>query len=75
MYKVTGITLEVVDGKPCYVITGDVNGDGMCSVSDAVVLQKWLLAVPDVTITEAADMDKNGIVNIVDLALLKKQIV
>ncbi len=26
MYKVTGITLEVIDGKPCYVITGDVNG-------------------------------------------------
>ncbi len=61
-------------GSPAGAITGDVNGDSMCSVSDAVVLQKWLLAVPDVTITEAADMDGNGIVNIVDLALLKRQI-
>ena len=28
-------------------IMGDVNGDGSFGVSDVVLLQKWLLAVPD----------------------------
>ena len=28
-------------------IMGDVNADGAFSIADAVLLQKWLLAVPD----------------------------
>ena len=61
-------------GSPVEAVAGDVNGDGMCSVLDAVVLQKWLLAVPEVTITEDADMNGDGMINIIDLALLKKRL-
>lgn len=31
-------------------IKGDVNADGQFNIADAVLIQKWLLAVPDTTL-------------------------
>lgn len=55
---------------------GDVNMDGAFNVSDVVLLQKWLLAEPDVTLNiwKAADLCEDGTLNIFDLCLLKKEL-
>jgi len=55
-------------------ITGDVNADGMCNVVDVVMLQKWLMAVPDAVLTDgaAADLHADGRIDAFDLALLKR---
>lgn len=39
----SGLESFLVEAIP---IAGDINADGKFNVSDAVILQKWLLAVP-----------------------------
>ena len=57
-------------------IEGDVNADGARSVTDAVLLQKWLLAVPDAKLTDwkAADLCEDNIINVLDLHLMKRML-
>lgn len=58
-----------------YGISGDANDDGSLGVTDVIALQKWLHAVPDVSInSDLADLDENGIINIFDLCLLKREL-
>ena len=54
-------------------IAGDVNADGKFNVIDVILLQKWLLAVPDAKLSDwkAADFDKNNRLNAFDLCLMK----
>lgn len=63
--------VEVVDSNK---IEGDVNGDGECTTLDVIVLQKWILAVPNTTITDcsSADFNADGIIDVFDLALMKR---
>ncbi len=51
--------------------TGDVNADGAFDVADVILLQKWLLAVPDVTLPDshAADLYADDQVDVIDLGL------
>ncbi len=64
---------ELAGSETQQVVAGDVNGDGECSIADAVSLQRFLLVL-DTTLPnwKAGDMDKNGKLNAVDLALLKR---
>lgn len=57
-------------------IEGDVNADGARSVIDAILFQKWLLAVPDAELTDwkAADLYEDNIINGFDLHLLKRML-
>lgn len=55
-------------------VLGDVNADGVCSVADAVLLQKWLLRAGEITDWQASDFDENQVLDIVDLALLKRKL-
>ena len=55
-------------------VLGDVNADGVCSVADAVLLQKWLLRAGEITDWQAGDFDENQVLDIVDLALLKRKL-
>ena len=59
------------------IADGDVNSNGVLSVSDVVLLQKWLLSVPDTHLVnwEAADMDYNNRLDVFDLCLMKKALV
>lgn len=50
---------------------GDVNGDGKCTIVDAVALQKWLLGTGELPKWRAADMNGDKTINGFDLALLK----
>ncbi len=55
----------------------DLNGDGEFTVADLVMLQKWLLATPDITIPywTAGDLTADHTLDIFDLTLLKQAII
>ncbi|MDE6797884.1 MAG: dockerin type I repeat-containing protein, partial [Ruminococcus sp.] len=69
------------DGKfeteysPSYL--GDVNQDGMISVADAVVLQKYLLSKSDVSKIQyiASDLNMDGSVDAFDMVSLRKKLI
>ena len=56
--------------------TGDVNGDGAFNVSDVVLLQKWLLAVPDTHLENwrAANFCEDERLDVFDLCLMKREL-
>ena len=58
-------------------ISGDVNADGQFNVSDVVLLQKWLLAVPDTYLADwkAADLCEDDRLDVFDLCLMKRALV
>ena len=58
-------------------IAGDVNNDGKFSISDVVLLQKWLLAVSDVKLDKwkSADLYGDGKLDVFDLCLMKQLLV
>lgn len=57
-------------------LVGDVNADGVFNMSDIVMMQKWLLAVPDTELTDskAGDLSKDGVLNIFDLCFMKSEL-
>ena len=58
-------------------IAGDVNNDGKFSISDVVLLQKWLLALPEVKLDnwKAADLCKDDRLDVFDLCLMKRMLI
>ena len=56
--------------QPPETVAGDVNGDGVISLADAVTLQKWLLELND-SATLTGDLTGDGVINGMDLALLR----
>jgi len=57
--------------------TGDANDDGEFNVSDVVLLQKWLLAVPDTHLAnwKAVDFCNDNKLNVFDLCLMKRELI
>lgn len=55
-------------------LLGDVNADGIFSMSDVVLLQKWLLAIPDTQLAnwKAADFCEDDRLDVVDLTMMKR---
>lgn len=80
------ITITYKDGTvekytPCEVerlsseeARGDLNGDGILSISDVVLLQKWLLAAPDMKLADrrTADLNNDSRLDVFDLCLMRK---
>ena len=66
----------VIEPAVAETLMGDVNSDGKVNVSDAVLLQKWLLGVQDKNLTDwhAGDFNGNGILDVFDLVLMRKAI-
>lgn len=58
-------------------VYGDINADGKFTVADVVMLQKWLLCVPDVTLAnwKAADLCEDGTLNVFDLCMMKRALI
>ena len=58
-------------------IKGDVNADGKFDITDVVLMQKWILAVPDVKLADwkAGDLYEDGILNVFDLCLMKRMLI
>ncbi|MBP7187357.1 MAG: polysaccharide deacetylase family protein [Ruminococcus sp.] len=57
-------------------VRGDVNADGEFNVSDLVLLQKWLLAVPGTKLADwkAADLCNDDRLDVFDLCLMRKEL-
>lgn len=58
-------------------IRGDVNADGQFNVSDVVLLQKWLLAVPNTHLADwkAADLCEDDKLDGFDLCMMRRELV
>ena len=58
-------------------VSGDVNGDGTFGIADAVLLQKWLLAVPGTELNDwrAADLNSDNSVDAFDMVFMRNKIV
>ena len=63
---------EVVEPENPQYLRSDVNSDGYFNV----VLQKWLLAVPDTTLNnwKAADLCEDNKLDVFDLCLMKREL-
>ena len=58
------------------MIQGDANDDREFNVSDVILLQKWLLKIPDTKIVnwKAVDFNDDNKLNILDLGLMKRML-
>ncbi|MGN0575838.1 MAG: dockerin type I repeat-containing protein, partial [Ruminococcus sp.] len=56
------------------VISGDVNSDGAFNAADLVIMQKWILNSDKIISWEAADLCRDGIIDIFDLCLMKQML-
>ncbi|MCM1315655.1 MAG: RICIN domain-containing protein [Prevotella sp.] len=58
-------------------IIGDVNADGKFNIADAVMLQKWILSVPDTNLVDwkAGDLLEDGKLDVFDLCMMKHMLV
>lgn len=56
------------------VKTGDINADGTLDMLDVILLQKWLLHIPDTHLADwnAADLCEDHKIDVFDLCLLKR---
>lgn len=69
-----GYKFEVLSDKPvAETPCGDINADDVINSSDIIMLTKYILAVPGTELKspEAADINKDGTVNVMDLIALK----
>ena len=66
--KLTGATIQYQER-----IIGDANADGTFTISDVVLLQKWLLSVPDTQLADwkAADFNGDQTLNVFDLCQMR----
>ena len=57
-------------------LMGDVNADGVFDVTDIVLFQKWLLAVPDTRLAnpKAGDLCEDDVLDVFDLARMKHEL-
>lgn len=58
-------------------VQGDVNADGVFSIADVILLQKWLLTVPNTHLVnwKAADFCDDDKLDVFDLCLMKKALI
>lgn len=59
------------------IVKGDVNADGIFNIADAVLLQKWILAVPNNVLTDwkAGDLCGDNRLNSLDLSIMRKMLI
>ena len=71
----TALTAAMIH-QQCTAVSGDLNADGQCSIADAVLLAKYLCAVPGTVLKDwaAGDFDLNGRLNAADFTLLKRRL-
>lgn len=68
---------EIVTGfAESTAVSGDLNADGAFNVSGVILLQKWLLAVPDTELVnwKAADLCEDNRLDVFDLCLMIRQV-
>ena len=70
-------TDPVFDIAPAKALKGDINSDGQVNVTDAVILQKFILGDKSARISDAkaADICEDGVIDIFDMIQMKKLLV
>ena len=70
-------TDPVFDIAPAKALKGDINSDGQVNVTDAVILQKFILGDKSAKISDAkaADICEDGVIDIFDMIQMKKLLV
>ncbi len=73
-YEISTNRLSVYYSNKTADCTGDVNADGKFTIADVVLFQKWLLAVPNVTLPDwkAADLCDDDRLDVFDLCMMKR---
>lgn len=66
-------TISIVE--PTRVNRGDVNGDGKISLSDAVMLKRYLVGVDVKIDTTNSDVNGDGKVSLADIVMLQKHLI
>ncbi len=63
--------------NPSSGVKGDVNADGKFDIADIVMLQKWLLAVPDMKLNDwkAGDLCEDDRIDAFDLCMMRELLV
>lgn len=69
--------IVIASDAASFAIRGDVNADGELSAADLVLLQKWLLAVPDTELADwkAGDLCEDEKLDVFDLCLLRHELI
>lgn len=62
------------DEQAAETIRGDVNADGIFSIADAVMFQKWLICAGDLTDRKAGDLYEDGKLDVFDLCIMKREL-
>ena len=70
-------SVKAISGWTAQTAAGDVNGDGKFSIADAVLLQKWLLGVPDTRLADwkAGDLYADNRLDAFDLCFMRRRLV
>lgn len=70
---ITGVDINSIQKT----VKGDVNADGKLTIADIVIMQKWLVAVPNVHLADwkAGDLCEDQIINVFDLCLMKRLLI
>lgn len=55
-------------------LRGDANNDGEVNITDAVILQNWLLGSGDLTNWQNVDLCEDGVIDVFDMVLMRKLI-
>ena len=56
-------------------LLGDVNNDGIVSISDAVMMQKYLLRQGELTAYKNGDISQDGTINALDMSMLRRLLI
>lgn len=74
-YSLLRVIKDEMSGE--VAVQGDVNADGVFNVADLVLLQKWLLNVPDVALANwsAGDICKDNRLDVFDLCAMRKLLI
>lgn len=58
------------------MVAGDVDNNGRFNIADVVIMQKWLLSVPDAHLInwKAGDLSDDNIIDVFDLCLMKRML-
>lgn len=73
-YEISTNRLSIYSANDAVACIGDCNDDGTFNIADVVLLQKWILAVPNVTLPnwKAADLCEDGRLDVFDLCMMKR---
>ncbi len=66
----------MVTEKGSWSLRGDVNADGQFSVADVVMLQKWLICSPGISLSDwnAGDLCEDQRIDVFDLCIMKREL-